>query len=95
MSKNLICENCGSLINEALNNFGTNKDGSRNEKYCSSCYENGILKDQTTPEYPTKKIKIPEDKIANYRFLQKIGEGGMGIVYLAEQEKPLQRKVAD
>ena len=94
MSENLICENCGSLINEILNNYGINKDGTRNKKYCSNCYEDGILKEQSVPEKPTKKINMPEDKIVNYRLLQKIGEGGMGMVYLAEQEKPLQRKVA-
>ena len=26
--------------------------------------------------------------------MEQIGEGGMGIVYMAEQEKPLRRKVA-
>ena len=32
--------------------------------------------------------------IDRYKLLQKIGEGGCGIVYLAEQEKPVRRKVA-
>ncbi len=32
--------------------------------------------------------------IGPYRLIQKIGEGGMGIVYLAEQEQPIRRMVA-
>ena len=37
----------------------------------------------------------PEDEwIGRYRLLHTIGEGGMGIVYLAEQQEPIRRKVA-
>src|ERR1051326_8484698 len=36
----------------------------------------------------------PGDKIGRYKLLQKIGEGGCGVVYLAEQEEPVQRRVA-
>src|SRR5262245_20912008 len=34
------------------------------------------------------------DHIGRYKLLQKIGEGGCGIVYMAEQEKPIRRRVA-
>jgi TonB family protein len=34
------------------------------------------------------------DYIGRYKLLQKIGEGGCGVVYMAEQEEPVRRKVA-
>src|SRR5262245_60588898 len=36
----------------------------------------------------------PGDIIGRYKLLQKIGEGGCGIVYMAEQEEPVRRRVA-
>ena len=34
------------------------------------------------------------ERIGHYKLLQKIGEGGCGTVYLAEQEEPVRRRVA-
>ena len=36
----------------------------------------------------------PGDRIGRYKLLQQIGEGGCGVVYLAEQEEPVRRPVA-
>jgi eukaryotic-like serine/threonine-protein kinase len=39
-------------------------------------------------------IEAPGSLIGPYKLLQRIGEGGMGAVYLAEQERPVRRRVA-
>ncbi len=36
----------------------------------------------------------PGTRVGRYKLLQKIGEGGFGSVYMAEQEEPVRRKVA-
>ena len=42
----------------------------------------------------TSKASSTSRQIGPYKLLQKIGEGGMGTVWLAEQEKPVRRRVA-
>jgi WD40 repeat protein/serine/threonine protein kinase len=39
-------------------------------------------------------IGRPGDRIGRYKLLQQIGEGGCGVVYMAEQEEPVRRRVA-
>jgi hypothetical protein len=36
----------------------------------------------------------PGDQIGRYKLLEPIGEGGCGVVYLAEQTEPVRRQVA-
>jgi eukaryotic-like serine/threonine-protein kinase len=37
---------------------------------------------------------VSDMRIGRYKLIQRMGEGGCGVVYLAEQEKPVRRRVA-
>jgi len=46
----------------------------------------------------TNRVPVPTeelgDRIDRYKLLEKIGEGGCGVVYVAEQSEPVRRLVA-
>jgi serine/threonine protein kinase/WD40 repeat protein len=52
----------------------------------------GLAQEMNRPGIPAEAG--PGDRIGRYKLLQKIGEGGCGVVYMAEQEEPVRRKVA-
>ncbi len=58
---------------------------------------NGLLSGEPLPEIVPMFLDIhegPGTQIGPYKLREQIGEGGFGLVYVAEQEQPVRRKVA-
>jgi serine/threonine protein kinase len=84
-----ICPRCGATIQaDALP-----------EGLCPQCLlKLGLLAGAAEPAETEPALSGPEGKPAEqfgpYKTIRVLGEGGMGIVYLAEQREPIRREVA-
>ena len=57
--------------------------------------DSGIGLDPTlTPGEPAEEESPPESRIGPYRLIERVGEGGFGVVYRAQQDAPVRRQVA-
>ncbi len=56
--------------------------------------EQPALADNATANCDPPVSERPGDPVGPYKLLQQIGEGGLGVVFMAEQTQPIQRKVA-
>ncbi len=48
----------------------------------------------TQPAWENEPSEQSGERIGRYRLLQQIGEGGFGVVWMAEQVEPVTRRVA-
>jgi eukaryotic-like serine/threonine-protein kinase len=86
MTEQKHCPNCGEEI-----------PGEAPGGLCPLCVMRGVIQPEEETDMPygmSSMIEGPGITIGHYELLELIGEGGMGLVYLARQQAPIQREVA-
>jgi len=82
-AKQLNCPHCGAEL--PVQAPGGN---------CLRCLLQLALEASAGPAGTATISEGPGDRIGRYQLLRQIGEGGCGVVYLAEQQEPVRRQVA-
>lgn len=81
-----ICQSCGMPMQEEKL-YGTNQDGSRNEKYCCYCYQNGSFTADCTMEEMAKSCAHFEVEDGRARTLEEAEKMLLGYYATLERWK--------